>query len=143
MELLKWGPEYEMGLEDLDDEHRNLFRLINQGITAVALKREILLEPVLNELFAYARVHFAHEEQRLITCAYPDLHDHVKEHHAFYEKVSDLYSRFLGGDPEVAVVLTTFLKDWLVAHIQGTDRRYVPYLRRMEDLRSPEPFNAP
>jgi hemerythrin len=134
MELLKWGPDYEMGLPDLDDEHRHLVKLINQGIATVDLKQEVLLEPVLNELFAYARVHFAHEERLMITAGFPDLHDHVKEHHAFYEKVSDLYSRFLGGDPDVAVVLTTFLRDWLIAHIQGTDRLYVPYLVQQDEV---------
>lgn len=133
MELVKWGTEYELGHADLDAEHRHLVGLINQAIAAVELKEQSLLEPLLNQLFAYARGHFAHEERLMITAGYPDLHDHIREHHAFYEGVSDLYSRFLAGELELAVTLTAFLRDWLLEHIQGIDRLYVPFLLTQEE----------
>lgn len=133
MELVKWRTEYELGHPALDAEHRHLVTLINQAIGAVELKQESNLEPLLNTLFAYARSHFAHEERLMISAGYPDLHDHVREHHTFYEGVSDLYSRFLSGESNLALILTTFLRDWLLEHIQGTDRLYVPYLTRPEE----------
>lgn len=128
MDFLKWEREYELGIEDFDAEHRQLVRIINEAATAIDLKKETLVEPLLNQLFEYARVHFSHEERRMTEAGYPGIEAHSAEHQVFFQEVSDLYSRFLKGDPGVAVELTTFLRDWLVTHIQGTDRKYVPYL---------------
>lgn len=135
MDLLKWKPEYELGIEDLDAEHRQLVNIINEAAAAIEMKKESLLEPILNQLFEYARVHFSHEEARMAEVGFPDLETHSAEHREFFQQVSDLYSRFLAGSPEVAGELTAFLRVWLVNHIQGEDRTYVPYLLAQQKYR--------
>lgn len=107
---------------------RQLVKIINEASVAIELKKQTLLEPILNQLFEYARLHFSHEEARMAAVGFPDLESHAAEHHEFFQHVSDLYSRFLEGNPDVVAELPTFLRAWLVKHIQGTDRNYVPYL---------------
>jgi hemerythrin len=43
--------------------------------------------------------------------------------------VGNFKQRFAAGDATVAMELMDFLKDWLVNHINGTDRKYVPFLK--------------
>ena len=63
----------------------------------------------------------------------PDLDvEHQQLFTGFQERVTELYSRYLGGDPSVGTELCAFLRAWIVAHIQGSDRRYIPYLRGVQ-----------
>lgn len=130
MEPLKWGPVYELGIPDLDAQHRLLLSLVNEVVAAVSEREQVRLEPVLDQLVEYAKVHFAEEERRMAAAEFPNMKAHIREHHGFQERVLELYSRYLGGDTRVALELSAFLRAWLVAHIQGSDRHYIPYLQK-------------
>lgn len=127
MTPLVWGSEYELGLPEMDDQHRRLLTLVNETVAAVELRQEYRLEPVMNELFGYAKQHFAEEEARMVAARFPKLEAHLREHHGFQLRITELYSRFLAGDSQTGPELCTFLQAWLVSHIQGSDRHYVPY----------------
>ena len=132
---LQWGPTYELGIPLLDAQHRHLISLVNEAMAAVGRREERILEAILDQLMEYAKYHFAAEEERMAAASFPERESHMQEHEAFQERVTDLYSRFLEGDPDVAVEMTAFLRAWLVAHIQGSDRKYIPYLLRLEESR--------
>ncbi len=55
---------------------------------------------------------------------YPDYITHKKEHDIFIAKVSDLEKRFKSGGIIITFEITSFLKDWLKTHINGTDKKY-------------------
>jgi hemerythrin len=44
-------------------------------------------------------------------------------------QVVDIQNKFKAGEAMVSMELMTFLKDWLVNHIQGTDKKYSSFLR--------------
>lgn len=137
MEPLKWGPVYELGIPYIDAQHRELLRLVNEAVAGMEGRNQQLLEAVLDRLAEYARVHFSEEEALMVAADYPRLEGHIREHGAFHERVANLYSRFLEGDAQVAPELCTFLQAWLIAHIQGSDRHYVPYLLAGSDSNHP------
>jgi hemerythrin len=82
---------------------------------------------VLNELVEYTKMHFAAEEKIMQEQAYPGFLAHLSEHTRLTSKVIEYQQEFIKGGA-ISVQLSMFLKDWLINHIQGVDKKYSPYL---------------
>jgi hemerythrin len=128
--MFDWRPEYSMNAPALDREHQSLFRIAAElhGAMVNGSGKEIT-RGILDRLVRYTLVHFAHEERLMAQAGYPGLEAHRAEHQALASQVQDFALRFEAGKIAVTVQLLQFLKGWLVDHIAGSDRRYVPYLR--------------
>ncbi|MDO8964396.1 MAG: bacteriohemerythrin, partial [Coriobacteriia bacterium] len=89
----------------------------------------LVLGGIVDGLIEYTHVHFAAEERFFVAYDYPEAAAHKAQHDEFVTKVTD----FRGGLDQGRLMLTLevmdFLSEWLVGHIQGSDREYVPYLR--------------
>lgn len=59
---------------------------------------------------------------------YPALGQHRLQHREFVKKVEQFQRDLRTGAVGQSVAVTTFLKDWLVNHIQRTDREYSVHL---------------
>lgn len=123
MTLLDWSDRLSVGVTSVDNQHRELVRLLNELSDAMMEgKGQERLEKVLSGLVSYTASHFAHEEQLMEEYAYPDATAHKKQHDelkiqalAFQQKVQT------GTCGTITFELLGFLKNWLVQHIQGTD----------------------
>ena len=62
------------------------------------------------------------------TCDYPYYLHHKKSHDDFASLALDLKTQFDNGNVMLSVKVGKFLKDWLVNHILGEDKKYVPFL---------------
>ena len=76
----------------------------------------------------YAALHFKIEEEYFRLYKYPNYESHKKKHDSFVEKVADVEKRFNDGKLILSFEITTFLKDWIKEHIQGTDKEYSDFL---------------
>ncbi len=63
---------------------------------------------------------------------YPELASHHKTHEAFVAEVVAMLGRTGSGDTIDATSLLEVLKEWLVRHIQGTDKKYSAYFAQRE-----------
>ncbi|HHH46978.1 MAG TPA: bacteriohemerythrin, partial [Thiotrichales bacterium] len=127
---LVWSDDYSVGIDSIDRQHRRLINLINQLQTAIdfAMDREFERE-ALDELVDYTRTHFSYEEELMREYGYPDFEAHRREHEGMIRKVENLLSSY-ERDPEGTIQEAhDFLRDWLIHHIQGTDRRYSGFLK--------------
>lgn len=119
-----WKPEYSVGDDHLDAQHRGLIDLINM------LDDESRMAEVLDRLEIYVDEHFRDEEGMLEKADYPDLAAHKKQHEAFEEWLA--VSRRAFREPEVASMLRenirAYLKAWLVNHIMVSDKDYSSWL---------------
>jgi hemerythrin-like metal-binding protein len=119
-----WKPEYSVGDDHLDAQHRGLIDLINM------LDDESRTAEVLDRLEIYVDEHFRDEEGMLDKADYPDLAAHKKQHEAFEEWLA--VSRRAFREPEVASMLRenirAYLKAWLVNHIMVSDKDYSSWL---------------
>ena len=129
-EILPWKQAYSVGVANFDGQHRELVRLINEFHEAMALgrSREILMD-VLARLIRYAQDHFRAEEAVMQAHAYPGLEVHKAEHRNFLQTVMGFQKSFLAGTAMPTIDLMVFLRDWFSNHTQGTDQRYVPFLK--------------
>jgi hemerythrin len=130
MEFMTWTPDLSVGVKVLDDDHKKLIGIINQlhfGIMA-GHKREIL-GAVLDQLVDYARLHFAREESLLARSDYPDLVAHKLEHQKFMAQIANVRERYITAPARsLDMELMILLSDWLVTHIEGTDKQYGPIM---------------
>ena len=119
-----WRPEYSVGDEHLDGQHRGLIELID------LLENESRMGEVLERLEIYVDEHFRDEELMLDSAGYPNLAAHKKQHKAFEEWLS--VSRRAFREPEVSSMLhesiRAYLKSWLVNHIIVSDKDYASWL---------------
>jgi hemerythrin len=129
MALIAWDPIFSVNIELVDKQHQMLVQIINDLYDAmIAGKDKDLLGKLINRLHTYAAMHFAREEHFFETFGYPETSIHVREHKDFEKKVSDFEAQFKAGRQSLSKDIVTFLSDWLVKHIKGSDKRYGPYL---------------
>ncbi|MEN6632842.1 MAG: bacteriohemerythrin [Candidatus Polarisedimenticolia bacterium] len=129
MPLITWTDELSVGVRQCDEEHKQLVAMINRLHAAMLEgKGKDVVGPVLRGLVLYVAVHFRNEERLLQTYGYPSLPAHQAEHRKLTAQVAAEQERFEKGQVALAVGLMDFLRDWLVKHIQGSDRLYGAYL---------------
>lgn len=128
--MFQWTDVMSVGVASMDHQHKQLFQLINQLYEAMqAGKGDQLIQDILMKLSGYTRTHFAAEEEILRKIRYPGLNSQIALHKAFVDKVGQMTRDVKGGKKIATVSLATFLKDWLVTHIQKEDRQYGLYIQ--------------
>lgn len=127
---VKWKDSYSVGIESIDEDHRKLFNLINQLQTAIHYQTgENFEKQALDDLVDYTRYHFQREEGLMAEHGYPDLVAHKGEHEKMIAKVEQFLIAYQEQGHDALEGVADFLKDWLVHHINGTDKAYSPFLR--------------
>jgi hemerythrin len=115
----------------LDNDHKRLAILINDmhdGLMAGRDSKE--LELIFDELIAYARVHFAHEERILAEAGYSGAEAHKQEHSHKIELILTLQERFHNATESAAYLdILDQLKEWLFTHMERSDKEFVAHLK--------------
>ena len=128
-EAIHWTEAMSVGVPELDDDHKELMRIINQlAENAGDRAGEENLRQCIRALMRYAEVHFGREERVMAVCAFPALAHHQEEHRAFVNEMQALSGRF-ENDPEglstyITDELTAYLITWLRHHIMIEDKAY-------------------
>lgn len=125
-----WKDEYSVGVQVLDDDHRKLLSLINKLQTTVHYQTgESFEKEALDEVIAYTKYHFEREEKLMEEANYPDLEAHKETHRSMITKVDGFVKEYEKKGHEVLGDVATYLKDWLINHINGTDQKYSALLK--------------
>ena len=128
-QLISWTDELSVGVAVIDEQHKGLVTLINELNAAMRQRRsDAVLAGVLDRLKQYTVKHFTTEEEFFDRFGYPDAPAHKKAHGELVEKVLAFEKELKSGRAKVTMEIMRFLKDWLVGHIMGTDKRYGPFL---------------
>lgn len=130
MELVKWNHNYELGLNEIDDQHKSLFHIINKTWDAIILPadRSVVLK-LLEELEIYTLAHFADEETFMRVTNYPGFDAHKLAHQNFVTRIAKEKAGVING-AHLTLDLMHFLKDWLIDHILVSDKSYAEFTRR-------------
>ena len=117
-----------IGIDQIDDEHRYLFDVLNRAYFLVTTDFQIDryqdLKTIIEELDNYAEQHFAHEEAYMMKICDPELILQRAQHSFFREKIREF--DFINIDFEeeqqrVLSELVSFLAKWLYRHILSSD----------------------
>jgi methyl-accepting chemotaxis protein len=129
-DLIVFDNSIRLGLREIDKQHEKLVSLINQlhKIMKLRLGNKKAAE-ILDELVEYTVTHFGYEEKIMKEYKYDDLVEHSRKHVELIGKVGEFQRQFKQGNAMLTMDLMDFLKDWLVNHIQGTDKKYAPFFK--------------
>ena len=129
MALMEWNPSLSVKVKKFDDQHKKLVDLINQLHDAMkAGQGNDMLGVVLQSLINYTATHFKEEEKVMQANGFPEFAAHKAAHDALVKQVLDLQKKFQSGNAALTLSVMSFLKEWIVNHIQGTDKKYGVYL---------------
>ncbi len=116
-----------IGVEGIDSEHRELFRIINE--TQELLDNQILndkydrIMEMVERLDQYAEEHFKHEEAYMESIRHPELALQKQQHLFFCDKINSITNSFSSDNAQQAVLedLLRYLVTWLYRHIISSD----------------------
>lgn len=130
---IAWSDDLVVGHPLIDAQHRQLFAHFDAFLEACNQRRG---PQQLRELFGfldnYAATHFAVEEELMQRLAYPDIAEHLAQHHRFTERFGAMQQELTATGPtvELLVVTTKTMAYWLSEHIRHTDLKLVTFLRQ-------------
>ncbi len=129
-EMFAWDSSMNVGVEEIDRQHKMLVNIINELNYLVQSKRsQRVMRRVLSGLVDYTLMHFSYEEHLMKKSGYPDFDNHIKLHKALITQVTEFVRRVDAGE-NIGEELLEFLKAWLIKHIKGQDKQYVPYMKK-------------
>lgn len=121
-----WKESLTTGVASMDEQHKTLIARIEIFDTLCAGgQTHRALDELLPQLKEYVQYHFAEEEALMhgLGQDYRELESHLHIHRSFFSRVQEMESqRPQWGDLQTAMRMRTYLHDWLVQHIAGTDQ---------------------
>jgi hemerythrin len=121
----KWSEKYSVGIEEIDEQHKVLFDLIEKIHAAILEhKGTAVSTQILDELVEYTRVHFSLEQSLMRMGKYPDYDNHCALHHDLVTEVEAMQQKVHSGTASVSFELLHFLRNWLAKHILIEDKKY-------------------
>lgn len=125
IEAIVWKEEYSVGIKSLDDDHKRLIFLLNQFKTAYDYDTSAEFErQALEQLVEYTRFHFTREEEMMHQAGYENFENHQQQHKNMIAQVEEFVGLYRREGHDSLNVVSTYLTNWLVNHINGTDKQY-------------------
>ncbi|MBF0372804.1 MAG: hemerythrin family protein [Alphaproteobacteria bacterium] len=123
---IPWNPVFEMGIVEMDDDHRGLVRMINTFLEVVDNDEGLIaMDEIFRGLIDYTLYHFDREERMMAEAGFGGLEGHHLAHLSLKNRVGilrDLYLSRPGCEAEAEI--HRFLSDWLTNHIMKMDMQY-------------------
>ncbi|HAH25986.1 MAG TPA: hemerythrin [Prolixibacteraceae bacterium] len=125
MTIFGWDEKYSVGIQSIDQQHKEIFRLLDQLFQALKSgTAPQMVGKTITELELYAGSHFHREEFFFREFNYPDSAKHIQEHQKFIDKIAALKADAKAGKLDSTFELLHFLKVWISHHILVVDMEY-------------------
>lgn len=124
----EFSDEYLTGIELVDREHRELFRIVDRADRLVKEYEEVSgydeVAAILSELRDYTKEHFRDEEEYMESIRYAGIDAQKRAHAAFIDKLENIDYNEIDKNPQASLQkLLEFLLGWLINHILYTDKK--------------------
>lgn len=133
MPFIAWNPSFAVGIESIDEQHRELFRRINDLMDSMSAGRgPETVAGLVRFLEDYVHTHFADEQAEMRRVEYPALAAHLAEHAAFVADLTRLQHELATGGVTASLTISVNNRvcKWLVEHILRSDRAFGAFARR-------------
>jgi diguanylate cyclase (GGDEF)-like protein/hemerythrin-like metal-binding protein len=118
---------HHVGVVEIDEQHRELVRLVNRLNGAIKNKEgDSAIMELYDELLKFTAFHFATEHRLMEQSGYPDMAKHDLEHNSLVDEAMHFKSRLSVGGELLAL---QSIKDWLLNHIHYSDKTLANYLQ--------------
>ena len=129
---ISWDSSLAMGLPDIDEQHREIFRRLDRMLTAMSHHRgRGEVAPLFAFMSTYVVEHFRNEQALMIGRSYPEYDGHRREHEEIVRAFKTLKEDFdrQGNGLLTVLRLSRAVTDLLRNHINVTDRRLAEFIR--------------
>jgi len=130
---LIWSDDFSVGVFTLDEQHKNLIKLINRLaiISNITVDSEVVSD-VLSEMHRYTIEHLNFEEQLLEIFNYPEIEEHKLKHSEFLENIGNFSMDVMNGEKKAPANILKYLNGWLTNHILLEDMKYSQFFKDKE-----------
>lgn len=125
---MMWKDSYRLGVERIDEQHMELFRMTEDLVNAVKDGASVQdYQKALGFLKDYVIYHFRDEEAYQQSIHYCDSETHKQEHRQFTQTVLDYERRLTehGFDAKTMKDLAGTVTTWLIYYVVDTDQKLV------------------
>ncbi len=132
METIQWSEEFSVGVEKLDQQHRQIIGMLNRLISTPEAQdtHSETISDILTAMTRYSLEHFKTEEGLMKAHGYPELEEHRQEHIAYRKKAIDFSTATSLGVESVPQILVSYLSEWWTHHILDEDMKYKPFFAK-------------
>ena len=131
MAFLNWESKYELGIPEIDNQHRKWVAILNKfydQISKSELKKNML--EMLDEAFDYTKFHFREEEKFMASINYVNIDDQKRMHKDIIATLENFKKSILSDKTITSMNLTNEMKKWFKEHILVEDKKYADFLKR-------------
>lgn len=128
-----WSDEYNLNVDKIDDDHKQIVRLINILIEEINIGKKPAMIKAFNDLINFSKQHFDEEEDYMRSFNYPQLDAHAKVHKRLISQLHDHRDSINRGEFNGSKVVL-FIQNWLLSHIMGIDNDYVKYHNKNKSM---------
>lgn len=126
-------PALQLGLEDMDETHREFAALVN----ALTEARGHNFEELFLSLFEHTEQHFAREKELMEQSGFPAMDEHVDEHQRILGELNKYRLRVRKGAIGFArAYVTDRLPEWFRLHLATMDSALAFHLKQGELVRA-------
>jgi hemerythrin len=131
---ITWKKEYSVGVDIIDNQHKELLNLINNAInhcTGDKAAEWDYFNRIMRMGIENIRHHFSTEEAVMLKMNYPQLAEHQAEHAGMLSQIAELIAEIESGKRELDLLkIAFFIRDWILSHIPSFDKNAAEYFRK-------------
>ena len=129
----QWDSRLETGIEQIDEQHKELFARIDALELAIYKGRAASeLIKLMEYLESYISEHFDLEEKLMLDNIFPDYAIHSRQHNEFRTYCTGVLNTFKnkGSDSYMAIDVDKQMRKWWENHILKMDTAYIPFVKK-------------
>lgn len=135
--LFVWDKGLEIGNDDIDNQHKEIFKRVNKLLSAMADgSGKDTIGKLIAFLTEYVAIHFNAEEALMRKHSYTDYLLHQMQHKQFTDDVLRLKQDFesQGATSDLVIQMQKKVCNWLRNHIGTEDKKFVMSTKNTEHL---------
>lgn len=131
---LKWPKELEVGLKEIDNQHKKLFKLVNKLLSDCLNENKcncIKTKSDLLEIYSFAKLHFETEEKIMRDYNYTDYEGHCKKHREIFASLEQI-KLSMENDKSGTELYSQFsceVVEWFSKQTMNEDLKLAEFLR--------------
>lgn len=127
---IDWSDILALNIEAMDSEHKELFKRINDLLSALLNDDLENIKDLLARLNDYIEYHFTDEERLMGEYEYPELEAHHRLHTQYIREFKHIEERLVteGFNALVLIDIQEKLVTWLLEHIARVDQKYSRFM---------------
>ena len=130
MVKLKWLDSFAIGIEHIDEDHKQILQIMQDVQVAVDNKDYGLCASLLDELVELGASHFASEEEYLAKVSYPYIEEHILYHQELLLKVKAVKAICNNADSDGGLEgCFNSMAEFLIDDIIAGDLQFKSYLQ--------------